>query len=74
MRGHASVFARQDATLIGHILAEQGNVLEIQSVLGEVNFWLRTGRAVFRGAAIAALVFFGVRLAGHNYLISLCKV
>jgi hypothetical protein len=65
MRGHAGVFARQDAALVGHILPEQGDVLEIQRVLGEVNFRLGARRALFRGAAVAALVFFGVRLAGH---------
>src|ERR1700679_2708755 len=74
MRGHAGVFARQDAALIGDILAEQVGVLEIQRVLGEVNFRLRAGRAIFCWAALAALVFFGIRLAWHNYLISLCKV
>jgi hypothetical protein len=74
MRRHAGVFARQNAALIGHVLLEQGGVLEIERVLGEVNFWLRARRAVFRRAAVAALVFVGVRLAGHNYLISLCNV
>src|ERR1700744_4864929 len=48
VRGHARVLARKDAALVGHILAEQVRVLEIQRVLGEVNLRLRTGRAVFR--------------------------
>ena len=66
MRGHAGVFARKNAALVGHILAQQIGVLEIQRVLGEVNLRLGAGRAVFRCAALAALVFFGVRLAGRN--------
>jgi hypothetical protein len=74
VRGHAGVFAWQDAALVGHILLEQGDVLEIQGVLGEVDFRLRAGRPVFGRAAVTALIFFGIRLAGHNYLISLCKV
>jgi hypothetical protein len=65
MRGHSGVFARQDAALIGDILPEQIRVLEIERVLGEVNLRLRARCALFRRAAIAALVFFGIRLAGH---------
>src|ERR1700690_1220393 len=74
MRGHAGVFARQDAALVGHILPEQRDVLEIQRILGGGNFRLRAGRALLGRAAAAALVFFGVGLAWHGYLISLCKV
>ena len=66
MRGHAGVFARQDAAQVGHILPEQRNVLEIERVLGEVNLRFRAWRAVFRRAAAAALVFVGIRLAWHK--------
>jgi hypothetical protein len=65
VRGHSGVFAWQNAALVGDVLTEQIRVLEIQRVLSEVNFRLRARRALFRGAAVAALVFFGVRLAGH---------
>jgi hypothetical protein len=74
MRRHSGVFAGQNAALVGHVLPEQVRVLEIQRILREINFWFRARRAVFRRAARPALVFFGVRFAGHNYLISLCKV
>jgi len=65
MRGHPGVFARQDAALVGDVLAEQVGVLEIQRVFGEVNFRLWARRAVLGGAAVAALVFFRVCLAWH---------
>ena len=65
MRGHSGVFARQDAALVGDVLPEQVGVLEIKRIFGEVNLRLRARCAVFRRAAVAALVLFGVRLAGH---------
>src|SRR5262245_38056091 len=34
------VFARQDAALVGHELAEEGNVLELERIGGEINFGL----------------------------------
>src|SRR5271166_1311638 len=74
VRGHAGILAGQDPTLIGHVLLEQICVLEIESVLGEVDFGLWARRAVFRGAAVASLVLVGVCLARHNYLISLWTV
>jgi len=73
MGREAGVFARQNATLIRDELAEQVDVLEIQRILGEVNFRLRTGCAGFGGATLpaAAVRLFRIGLAGHNYLISL---
>src|SRR5450631_1635081 len=56
------------------VMRGQAGVFEIERVHGEVNLRLRSRRAVFHRAARAALVLFGVRLAWHNYLISLCKV
>ena len=45
VRGQASVFAREDTTLVGDKLLEQIDVLEIQSVGGEINFGLGPRRA-----------------------------
>ena len=71
MRWQAGVFAGQDAALVGHKLPEQVGVLEIKRVDGEINFWFRTRRAVFRGAArTAAVPFVSVGFAWHGYLIS----
>jgi hypothetical protein len=68
--GHAGVFARQDAALVGHVLAKQIRILEIQGVGGEINLGFGTRRAVFHGA-LSALVSVGMGFAGHNnYLIS----
>jgi hypothetical protein len=58
MRRQAGVFARQDAALVGHELLEQGGVLEIQRVDGEVNLRLGPRRATLaplprRAAALA---------------------
>jgi hypothetical protein len=71
MRGHAGVFAGQDAALVGHELPEQIGVLEIERINSEIYFRLRTRRAIFRGAArAAAFPFIGVGFAWHGYLIS----
>src|ERR1039457_2852447 len=71
MRGHPGVFARQDAALVGHILAEQIDVFEIKRVGGKVNLWLRTRRAFFHLAATrTAAVLVGMGFAWHGYLIS----
>jgi hypothetical protein len=63
---HPGVFAGQNAALVGHVLAQQIGVLEIQRVGGEVNLGFWTRRAVFHGT-LAALVLFGVSFPGHNY-------
>jgi len=67
MSGHSSVFARKDAALVGHVLAEQIGVLEVQRVGSEINFGFRARSTVFRGA-LAALVFIFMSFAGHNKL------
>ena len=73
MRGHAGVFARQDAALVGDILAEQVGVLEVQRIGGEIDLGFRARRAIFRRAR-TAFISVGMGFAGHNYLISRCTV
>ncbi len=69
MRRQAGVFARQNAALVSHELAQEIGVLEIERVGGKINFGFGTRRAHFsvRGAAVrAALIWFvGASFARH---------
>src|SRR5688572_25668911 len=79
VRREASVFAGENAPLVGDELAEEVGVLEVEGVDGEINFGLGARSALFHGArtaaAVFAVAFFCVRFAWHkSYLISLCTV
>ena len=74
MGRETSVFSGKNAALVGHELLEQGDILEIQRVSGEINFRLRTMRADFARGAFA-FCFIEIGFAWHNvYLISRCTV
>lgn len=60
VRREAGVFAREDASLIGDESAEQGDVLVIKSVEGEIDFGFGTWGADFVGAS----AFFSVLILG----------
>ena len=68
MRGQPGVFAGKNAALIGHELFEQIDVLEIERVKSEINFWLGPGSARFGSAAFAASRFIFVCFAWHKKL------
>src|SRR5258708_973607 len=82
MSGQAGVFAGQDPALIGHELAKEVGVLEIERVGGKINFRFgaRGPHFSIRGAAGRAAFFFLVRssFAWHgllgDYLISRWRV
>src|SRR4026208_1731064 len=64
MRGRARVFARQNASLIGHERAQQVRVLEIERVEREINFRLRPRCAAFCWPTVPFL--FRTSLAWHR--------
>lgn len=67
MRGKTGVFTRQNASLIGHELAKQIRILEVEGVHREINLRLRARCAFFsRATATAAVGFVCVCLARHR--------
>jgi kynureninase len=64
MGGQTGVFAREDPALVGHELAEQVGVFEIEGIDGEVDFGFGTGRADFGVGTPAAAAFVGLIWAG----------
>src|SRR5205085_8563932 len=67
----AGVFARQNTASIGHELAQQGGVLEIQGIYREIDLRFRTRSPDFHliAAAWAAFVFFLMGFSWHGSLL-----
>ena|ERR1051325_1575881 len=59
MRRQACVFAGEDTSLVRDELLEQVDVLEIQRIHSEINFWLRARSADFAVSRAAMTAFVG---------------
>lgn len=55
MRWKPSVFARQDATLIGDELPQKVHILEIERIDGEISLWLWPRCSNLRAASSSIL-------------------
>ena len=73
MRRQASVFARENAPLVGNELAKKIGILVIKGVDGEIDLRLWPRCALFHGAGtattISAVRFVSMCLARHNRLL-----
>ena len=69
MGRQASVFSRQDASLIRHELLEQGDVFEIKRIDRKINFRLWTRRANLIRGATALFGFIWTSFSGHRVLL-----
>ena len=67
MGGQAGIFARQDATGVGHKLAKQIDVLVIKGVHGEIDFWLWAWRADFHRPAFCSTALAASRPVGIGF-------